>query len=218
MKKLIISLVIFTATLNLFAQESSDYINAMVEQKKAMKMANNEQDYQNLANNFERIANAASDQWHPLYYAGMCYVNMSFSNSNTTQKDAYLDKAQKFIDEAMKIHPDESEIHVLQALAYQGRIQIDPAQRGMTFSQKAAQSLGEAKSYNPNNPRAYYLLGMNVLHTPEAFGGGALNACPLFNKAQELFVAEKPQQVLSPTWGGESNQQQISRSCSKKDN
>lgn len=217
MKTLIISLIIFTATFTLVAQESSDYIMVMLEQKKAMKNANSIADYQNLANGFERIGNAESNQWHPLYYAGLCYVNMSFFNSTAVQKDAYLDKAQSFIDKAMEIHPDESEIYVLQALTYQGRIQVDAAQRGMTFSQKAAQSVNEAKEYNPENPRAFYLLGMNVLHTPEAFGGGAANACPLFKKADELFIAEKPEHVLSPTWGSEGNQKQIAQSCPEKE-
>lgn len=180
-------------------------------------MARNEQDFQNLANSFERIANAESDQWHPLYYAGFCYINLSFISKDNVQKDAYLDKAQEFVDKAIEIYPDESEIHVLQGLLHQGRIQIDPAQRGMIYSQKAAQSLEEAKSYNPDNPRAYYLLGLNILHTPEAFGGGAENACKQFSKAYELFTSERPEHVLLPTWGGDRNQTLYNQNCVAQD-
>jgi len=200
-----------------FAQDESEYMMVMVKQKKSFKMARNANDFQNLANSFERIANAESDQWHPLYYAALCYVNMSFVNNDNGKKDEYLDKAQTYIDKALIIYPDESEIHVLQALLYQGKIQIDPAGRGMTYSMKANESLGKAKEYNVENPRVYYLLGMNVLHTPEAFGGGPAKACPLFNTAHEKFRAHKPEHVLSPTWGGERNQTLLTNNCGSKE-
>jgi len=104
-------------------------------------------------------------------------------------------------------------LHVLQGMLYQARIKIDPAGRGMTYSMKANEELNKAKEYNPDNPRAYYLLGMNVLHTPESFGGGPEAACPLFKKADEKFRTYIPQNVLSPTWGPERNLSFMKESC-----
>lgn len=199
------------------AQDESSYMMIMVKHKKSFKMARTEQDFQNLANSFERIANAETDQWHPLYYSALCYINMSFVNEDNEQKDAYLDKAQTFIDKALEIYPDESEILVLQALLYQGKIQIDPAGRGMTYSAKANEQLNAARELNPDNPRAYYLLGLNVLHTPAAFGGGPDAACPLFKTAVEKFNSAVPENVLAPTWGGERNQSLYSQNCSDQE-
>jgi tetratricopeptide (TPR) repeat protein len=199
------------------AQDESSYMMIMVKHKKSFKMARSAQDFQDLANNFERIANAESDQWHPLYYAALCYINMSFVSDQNEQKDAFLDKAQAFIDKALLIYPDESELFVLQALLYQGKIQIDPAGRGMTYSAKADEQLSIAKKINPENPRIYYLMGLNVLHTPESFGGGPTAACPLFQTAIEKFKNHLPENVLSPTWGGERNQMLYTQYCSKEE-
>jgi len=210
--------LLFTFIVNIGpAQNESSYMMIMVKYKKSFKMARSEQDFQNLANDFERIANAESDQWHPLYYAALCYINMSFIAGKNDQKDTYLDKAQSLIDKALLIYPDESELFVLQALLYQGRIQIDPAGRGMTYSAKANEELNVAKDINPDNPRTYYLLGLNVLHTPEAFGGGPKAACPLFKTAMEKFISYLPQNVLSPTWGGERNDALYRQYCGDQD-
>lgn len=213
MKKLSILLLLVGLITNLFAQDENSYMMIMVKQKKAFKMASTEQDFQNLANNFERISNAETDQWHPLYYAALCYINMSFTSQDNQKKDGYLDKAQTFIDKAVMIYPDESELYVLLALLSQARISIDPAGRGMVYSQKANDFLAQAKEYNSENPRIYYLQGMNTLHTPEAFGGGAENACKLFKLAMEKFKNDIPPHVLSPTWGGERTEQLYAENC-----
>lgn len=213
MKKLILAIILIFSLSILSAQEESSYTMVMVKLKKSFKMAHSVKDFQDLANNFERVAESESDQWHPLYYAALSYINMSFVSENNDDKDSYLDKAQTFIDKAMAIYPDESELFVLQALLHQGRIQIDPAGRGMQYSMKATEDLKKAEQYNPDNPRTYYLFGMNILHTPEAFGGGAKAACPFFEKGVEKFKSYMPDNVLAPTWGGERNQQMFDKYC-----
>jgi len=51
---------------------------------------------------------------------------MSFVGKVNEKKDTNLDNAQRFIEKALEIYPEESELWVLQGLIYQGRIQIDP--------------------------------------------------------------------------------------------
>ena len=216
MKKLSIALVLFAFMTSLFAQDESGYMTIMVKQKKAFKMAATVNDFQNLANSFERISNAETDKWHPLYYAALSYINMSLVSKDNSLKDGYLDKAQTFIDKALLIYPEESELFVLSALLNEARISIDPAGRGMSYSQKANGFLEEAKKFNPDNPRIYYLQGMNVLHTPAAYGGGAENACKLFKLAMEKYLTDRPDNVLSPTWGGERNQKLYTENCGDK--
>lgn len=215
MKHGIISILIVLIASLAFPQHEEDYMMVMVKQKKAFKMAVTEKDFQDLADNFERIANTEIDKWHPLYYAAFCYLNMSFVGKEIEKKDRDLDNAQKFIDKGLEIYPEESELWVLQGLLYQGRIQIDPVKRGKEFSTKANQALKKAKEFNPENPRAYYLLGLNVLHTPKAIGGGAEAACPFFKQANEKFSKYIPENVLSPTWGGEENDKKYNENCIK---
>jgi len=213
MKSSIVSFILILTTIFAYSQSGQDYMLNMVKQKKAFRTTNTEQGFQELANNFESIANTNIDKWHPLYYAAFCYINMSFTTKEPGKRDPYLDKAQVFIDKSLEIYPEESELFVLQGLLYQGRIQIDPTKRGRNFSGKAQKALKKAKEYNPDNPRTYYLLGMNALHAPESFGGGSEAACPLFKTAIEKFENNVPENVLSPTWGGDRNQQLYSENC-----
>ncbi len=213
MKKSVTIILIFLISASAFAQYNQDYMMVMVKQKKSFRMARTIGDFQSLADNFESIANANTDQWHPLYYAAFCQINMSFIEKVGDKKDGYLDKSQELINKAIEIYPEESELFVLQGLLYQERLQIDPATRGQEFSFKATNAFNKAKEFNPDNPRAYYLLGMNILHTPESMGGGAVAACPILKEAMGKFSKEVPDHVLSPTWGGEENQELYNRNC-----
>jgi tetratricopeptide (TPR) repeat protein len=138
-------------------------------------------------------------------------------SKNENQKGAYLDKAQGFIDKALLIYPDESELYVLQALLYQGKTQTVPLEEALSYLEKASETLSVAKDYNPDNPRVYYLLGLNILNAPEAIGGGAEKACPEFETAREKFRDDVPQNVLSPTWGGEENDRLYRQHCNENE-
>ncbi len=86
----------------------------------------------------------------------------------------------------MELGGDKSELNALQAYLYQGRIQVN-AIRGMKYSSMAVDVLDKAIKLNPANARAYFLMGMNVYHTPKMFGGGAKKALPHVKKALECF-------------------------------
>lgn len=176
-------------------------------------MASTENDFKNLAENFEDIAGVENTEWHPLYYAAFSYINMSFITKDIVKKDVYLDKAQELIDRALEINPEESELFVIQGLVFQGRIQADPKQRSKTYALKANEALKKAKVFNPENPRAYYLLGLNVLHSPKSIGGGPDAACPYFKKAREKYAKYIAPHVLSPSWGAEENEKVYNQNC-----
>ena len=57
--------------------------------------------------------------------------------------------------------------------------------------------------YNSDNPRIYFLTGMNVYYTPEQYGGGKKAACPYFQQAIEKYNSYKPKSPISPDWGKE---------------
>ncbi len=204
MKKQIItvflSIIVFTA----FSQ-SENYHPEMTGNLKSMSQVRNVYDMQKVANKFERIAMAEKDQWLPWYYAAYCNIIMCYMGISTENIDPQLDKAQKMIDNSRAIDKENDEIEVLQGFLHQARIQVDPEARGFQYSVKSNKSFLKAKKINPDNPRVYYLIGQNILHTPEAFGGGTAAACPKLKIASDKFEQFKPENDLAPNWGEEMN-------------
>jgi hypothetical protein len=170
-------------------------------------------DFTTLANQFERIANAEPAKWHPRYYTAFCYVTaVSMNQLEADEIHKQLDIAQKHLDMLEKSGIKESEILALQAFVYQMR--ITDMGKGMKYSMQAGEKLDEAEKLNANNPRVYYLLGMNTFHTPKAFGGGKNKAKPLFEKAASLFKSQKPATALDPNWGEWHNNKMLAE-CNK---
>ncbi|HJZ41447.1 MAG TPA: hypothetical protein VJ203_13860 [Bacteroidales bacterium] len=166
-------------------------------------------DYIQAALYFEQLAEQYPGHWLVMYYAGLCYIQASYKAQGDKLKDEIMDKVQPLIDKAFRLKPGEPEIHVLQAFLYQSRMQVNPEFRGMSYSQKADASLKKVAAADPNNPRAYSLMGYNIYYTPAIFGGGAKNALPLFLKAREKFLAFVPELPFMPVWGGRENQEMI---------
>jgi hypothetical protein len=74
----------------------------------------------------------------------------------------------------------------------------------MQYAPKINGALATAKQIDPNNPRVYLMEGQVIFGTPAAFGGGKDKAKPLFEKAVQLYQAEKPASTLQPRWGKSS--------------
>jgi hypothetical protein len=169
----------------------------------------------NLANQFERIANAEPGKWHPGYYAAYCYVwATAVGKMPAEDKHKLLDLAQMQMDILQKTFKKESEIFALQAFVYQMR--ITDMSKGFKYSSLASDALEEAEKLNPNNPRVYYLRGNNKFHTPKAFGGGKEKAKPMFEKAAALFESQKSANAIEPAWGKEHNKQMLA-ACNSTD-
>ncbi len=213
MKTTIATILLFFVSLASYSQHEQDYVMGMVTQQKAMGMATTIPALQDLANNFERISNAETDKWHPLYYASLCYIYMSFKSDEAQTKDAYLAKAQLDLDKAFEIYPDESELFALQGYLYQAILQVNPNERGSEYFVLAGDALNQAMQLNPDNPRVYYLIGVNLLNAPKSVGGGTEAACQFFKTGIEKFPNYAPDHVLSPTWGGEENQKRYDHFC-----
>ena len=205
MKKIILSGIIILASIMSFAGDK-DYFKSMEKHVKELEKAEEAAEFQTLADNFLAISEGFSDQWLPLYYVAYCYLNTVFSEEGPENIDMVLDKAEAYLGKARELSPENDEIEVLQGWIYQGRIMADPMGRGQLYSQKAAEAFGKAQNINPDNPRIYFLTGQNILHTPEAFGGGEKAACPYFVKAAEKYAKFKLETPISPNWGMEYNQ------------
>jgi hypothetical protein len=167
-----------------------------------------------MAATFQRIGQMYPKEWLPVYYSSYSYLAMTFGDKDAESINAALDKAQVLVDEALKIAPNESEIHVLQAFIYSMR--ITDASKGYKYSTLSNEALTKATAFNANNPRIYYMRGQNTLHTPAMFGGGKNKALPLFEKAKSLFDGQTITDPLMPNWGKAMNENMLEQ-CKKQD-
>jgi tetratricopeptide (TPR) repeat protein len=201
MKTLSFTLVLLFLVSSGFTNEA--YEKAMYQSMENLFQAKSIPEYLEVANQFERISNIEKTEWLPLYYASFAYIMISFQETENAKKDQNLDQAQKFLDQAMVIDPNESELYMLQGFLYPSRITVDPMNRGITLMPEMNKALDKALELNPDNPRVYYLRATITFHMPEAYGGGAAKALPLYQIAQEKFDFFKPNTTLSPNWGKE---------------
>jgi hypothetical protein len=160
--------------------------------------------YFETANSFERIAKAETDKWLPYYYAAMLLTLTSYADTTAEKKDIYLDKADMLILTADSLSPDNSEIYALRGMIAQARLQIDPMNRWMKYGAQSSAHFNKSVSLDSLNPRPDYLIGMNIYHTPEQFGGGKAAALPYLESALKKYDAFVPENELMPSWGREA--------------
>ena len=205
MKNLLVIFITVLLSTSIFAQ-SEKYTKAMTSGLEQLASAKDADGFQKAANTFERIANVEKKEWLPSYYQAQCHMQLAVDLMQKKQLSdclAHVEKAQSAIDKAKEIAPEESEVWAMQGYIYQGRIWENPMTKGAEFSPLSHQALDKAISLNPENPRAFFLKGQNVLFTPVFYGGGAETALPLLQKANEKFANFKPESPLHPTWGAE---------------
>ena len=203
MKKTILFLSLSLISIFSFAQNEK-YILMMEKSIAQMDAAKNVDDWQKMANVFERISSAEKEEWLPAYYTALCNVNLaslSMRNGDNEKIEAFVDKAQTALDQSKGLTPNESEVFALQGFIYTSRIWIDPMTGGAKYSPMAHQAFGQAIELDKNNPRPYYLRGQLVYYTPEFWGGGPKNAFKDLVKADELFKNFEKTSSIHPDWG-----------------
>lgn len=160
------------------------------------------EDFQGLANKFDRIANAEKTEWLPLYYHAHCYIIMSFmEQSDMLKKDEYLDVAETSMNKMTGIVPDESEVYALKAFMLTARLVVDPMTRGQEYGILSGQAVGKALGLNPNNPRAKYINISNEMGTAQFFGSDVSIYCDQAKELLENWDEYKPASPIHPNWG-----------------
>lgn len=199
--KILLSLIFcFYASSGLMADDGK-YEKAM---KKSISMIDSAHDVTSMidvANRFERIADAEKDKWLPYYYTSFMYAITCFTDTVTEKKDGYLDKADYFIHIADSLVPNESENYVMMGMIAQGRLQIDPMNRYMKYGPISTKNFKKAMELDTLNPRPEYLMGISTYYTPEQFGGGLNRAKPILEKSFAKFNQFVPDNDLMPNWG-----------------
>jgi len=208
MKTFLLSLLLALAAQPLWSQA---YEKSMLNAIQKMEGADKSEILLECAMQFERISQAEPKQWLPLYYNSYSLIQLSFDESNAEKRDQLLDRAQENLDQAMALHPGESELHVLQAFLYPSRIMVDPMGRGMQYLDQIFSSLEKARQLDPDNPRIYFLEGVHKLNLPPSMGGGAETAKPILEKAAEKFAACQAPSEIWPNWGEETNRSELEK-------
>ncbi len=201
--KSILSIIICLLVVNISKGDDEKYFAAMRNQINNMDSLKSVEDFVDAANAFERIGNAEQNKWLPYYYASLCNIYASFTDTTVMLKDVYLDQALKLLAIADSLQPDESEIYTLKGMIAQGRLQIDPMSRYMKYGAEMSSNFQKAQQLDPSNPRPDYLMAITILYTPEQFGGGPKAAKPLLEAAVKKFSEFVPKNELMPIWGKE---------------
>lgn len=202
---LFLTLVFVSAVAN---AQSEKFVKAMEARVAQMEKTSTPAGWQELANGFERIAEAEKTQWLPYYYAAVSNVmngymlnNGQMGGGNSTQIDQLADKAENMIAKAEALEKDNADIFCVKKMVNTLRMMADPMTRYQTYGPKAAEALAKAKALDPGNPRVYMLEGQDKLYTPEQFGGSKTEAKSLFETSLKKFSEYKPKSSIHPNWG-----------------
>lgn len=201
MKKIFLLIGLLVAGFALHGQGQEAYIKAMSKGLTQMSTAGTLEEKQAVASQFERIEAKVEGEWLPSYYVALNYINMSFAAEGISTKDEYTTKAQAFIDKAIALAPNNSEVVALQGFNYMTQIAADPNSRGQMLSGKAMQQFSMAVKMDPKNPRANMLLGQMQIGMAQFFGSPLDQPCAMVKKTLPTFKAQSAKQTLDPTWG-----------------
>ncbi len=205
MKKQILFSAVFFISLVSFSQ-SEKYTKAMEQLVPAVDTTTSADKLTNLANSFQRIADAEKNQWLPYYYAALTNVSAGYMMSMgqmgmAAKTDPIADKAETLLNKAEELSKDNSEIFIVKKMIASLRLIGDPQNRYMTYGPAAEQALATAKTLNPANPRVALLQAQDKFFTPEQFGGSKTEAKKLFEESIKQYETFKPESNIHPNWG-----------------
>ncbi|SHF07590.1 hypothetical protein [Chryseobacterium takakiae] len=203
MKKYLFTIALSMMSLTAFAQ--ADYEKIMSDKITKLETTMSVDQFQALANDFDRIGKKETKQWLPSYYAALAYLQkgrMQMQSGKMSELSVNANAADKYLDQAEAIAgKDNSEIHLLRKMAYSLRMMENPAERYMTDGMKAMEELKKAETLDPNNPRVALIKAEDTYFTPEQYGGSKEKGLQQFKEALEKFKTFKPKTALDPNWG-----------------
>ena len=214
MKKITFTLVVTLLVALSFAQNPK-YVAAMKKNIAQIDSVGSSADlFMSLANNFERIGTSEKKEWLPYYYAAYCKINSAFMQKDPSGNDPLADAAEKLLNKADSLMPNNSEISCLKSMIATLHMIVNPQQRFMQYGTIGEKALQAAIKQDPTNPRPHMLKGQNLKGTPEQFGGGCKTAKTHLQKAVDLYAAFKPASDIAPNWG-KGNTEWLLKGCSQ---
>lgn len=193
--KILITTITFLAITLVSGQ--SNYEKGM--QKAFDLWKNNQTD--EAANLFERIAKAEKDNWLPFYYAAHVHIVKTFNSSNGKEIESRLKKAQNLINEAKTYSKQNAEVLIMEAMLNTAYVVYDSSVYGMTHSPKVEALYIEAKKLEPENPRATLNHAEWQMGAAKYWGKDPKSFCPEIEKAILYFEKDTPNIAFYPRWG-----------------
>ena len=162
MKRLFPLLILVIAGLHANAQ-SSKYISAMEANIAAMDTTHAYTAWQELGNNFERIANAEKNQWLPYYYSAVCNALTGYMLSNgapgtwsSTQTDQIADKSEAMLNKAEEMEKNNSEIYCVRKMIATLRMMGDPMTRYQVYGPQVAGGIVKSQIAEPGKSKSVH--------------------------------------------------------------
>ena len=124
MKK-VLSLLVASLMITAAFAQSEKYTKAMEALVPAVDTTRSVDGLTNLANSFERIANAEKTQWLPFYYAALCNINianMYFQLQQPDKIDPIMDKAEPMLIKAEELEKNNVELMCLKKMLNSGSL------------------------------------------------------------------------------------------------
>lgn len=204
MKNLISIITVFVMVHPLFSMDDTEYEKAMMAAMEKMGQVQTQNDFLDLANRFERIAEVKKDRWEPLYHAAYARVMMAAMEQDPEKKDPHLDVAQSYLKTMESIEYDQVEKLALEGFLIMIRMSVDPS-RGMEMGQQCGMTLNQAYAMDNNNPRAVLMLAQFKFGSASYMGMDTSEPCAMFDRSIELFdsEAEENSEPFAPRWGKE---------------
>lgn len=203
------TILVIASTIMMYAvvTAQSAYQQQMKQQVAKLDNAATVKDYQQLAGNFQRIADAAKNDWLPCYYAAFCNAKTGWLKQDDAENiEEFANKAEQEIKKAQSLldtsrqKNELSEVYSVLSMINRARVFINPSTYGRKYGPAAHNYIELAEKANPNNPRALYLEGWEKFTTPKMWGGDK-------NKAKELLQAANQKlnnssaTGIEPHWG-----------------
>ena len=195
---------LFFMLLGIFVFSQTAYEKAMTEKTTKLDQIKTADGFTALSNDFLRIGEKEKSQWLPYYYAAFAQIQkgrLMMQQNNLSELDAVAAEAQKPLDKAMELNPENAENFILTKMIHSLKMMVDPMTRYMTEGTLAAQALAKAEKLDPENPRITLLKAEDTYFTPEQFGGSKEKGLQLFQKALDQFGAYKTGAAFDPSWG-----------------
>lgn len=192
-------------------QTSAAYEQAMEQALAQMQSARSPETQAATLNTFGRIAEAMPAEWLPVYYQSLMRLNMAASSGNSKEKDVLLMEVLAALDAALQQHSANSELLALKGYHHLLYVAADPMNRGAQYSGRTVAVLEQAIAANPQNPRAYLLLGQMRLGMARFMNAPTTEACQLIAKANALYATATESSLL-PGWGA-GMARELMKSC-----
>lgn len=174
------------------------FVKGMINKSAAPMTEMNKQ----LGSLYEESPNKLIHYWQAYlsYYKAIFHLQM---NQQKASEEAVEDGITLLEDMSRK----NSEDFALLALMESFSLQFKSSMKLAFVSGDVKEHAQKSKELNPENPRAYFVLGSNDFYTPEKYGGKK-KAESYLKKAISLPAQEQPNPYL-PSWGVEESYEML---------